>query len=117
MAITKYDALLEAKRDTVLEELRQAESSAAPVALDQSAVGRLSRIDAMQQQAMALNHVQRLRTELRKVDAAIDRLAAGSYGICCRCDEKMTPERLQVDPAAPFCQECIDETSPPRDPA
>lgn len=100
-------AILEARRDAVLSELQQSDATAATVQLDQGAQGRLSRIDALQQQAMAVSHSQRLRTELRKVEAAIDRLEAGSYGICCRCDGEMSPERLRADPAAPFCQECV----------
>lgn len=111
-AINEYADLLETRRDSLQEELRLAESAAAPVTLDQSAVGRFSRMDAMQQQAMAQDHVQRLRTELRKLDAAVDRLDAGTYGICCRCSGKMTAERLRVDPAAPFCQKCVDEAQP-----
>jgi len=81
------------------------------VQLDQSAQGRLSRMDAMQQQAMAASQVQRLSAELRKVEAALDRLAAGTFGTCCRCGETMTPERLEADPAAPFCQDCADGVS------
>lgn len=83
-----------------------AEASASTVQLDQGAQGRLTRMDAMQQQAMAASQVQRLHTELRKVEAALDRLGAGTFGTCCRCGEPMTPERLQADPAAPFCQDC-----------
>lgn len=103
-----FRTLLESRREALLGERSLAESAAATVQLDQGAQGRLSRMDAMQQQAMAASQVQRLRTELRKVEAALDRLAAGTFGTCCRCDEPMTPERLQADPAAPFCQDCAD---------
>lgn len=103
-----YRTLLESRREALLGERRMAESSAATVQLDQSAQGRLSRMDAMQQQAMAASQVQRLRTELRKVEAALDRLAAGTFGTCCRCGEPMTEDRLQADPAAPFCHDCAD---------
>lgn len=111
MDTSAFRTLLDKRRLALLEELQEADSAATPVTLDQSAQGRLTRMDAMQQRAMAANHAQRLRTEMRKVDAALDRVAAGSYGTCCRCGESMTPERLQVDPAAPFCQGCADEIS------
>jgi DnaK suppressor protein len=107
MTPREYKPVLEARRASALAELRQAELSAAPVQLDQASQGRLSRMDAMQQQAMAMSHAQRLRTELRKVEAALDRLEAGTYGICCRCGEAMSPERLEADPAAPFCLQCV----------
>ena len=111
METSAFRALLDSRRIALIEELRQAERSATPVPLDQSAQGRLTRMDAMQQQAMAANHAQRLRIELRKLDAALDRVAAASYGTCCICGEPMTRERLQADPAAPFCHDCADGNS------
>ncbi len=112
METSAYRALLDSRRIALLEELGQAEQSATRVPLDQTAQGRLTRMDAMQQQAMAANHAQRLRLELRKLDAALDRVAAGSYGTCCGCGEPMTRERLLADPAAPFCHDCADGHSP-----
>ncbi len=104
-----FRTLLESRREALLGERRLAESSAATVQLDQGAQGRLSRMDAMQQQAMAASQVRRPRTELRKVEAALDR--PGTFGACCRCDEPMTPERLQADAATPFCQDCAHGAS------
>ncbi len=78
------------------------------VELDQSGIGRVSRMDAMQQQAMTQATLQRLRTRQRKLEAALDRVAAGSYGLCCQCQVAIDPERLQADPAAVFCSECAE---------
>lgn len=91
------------------EELTRTAAAAATVELDQTTQGRLSRMDAMQQQAMAAGLAERLRTEIRKTEAALDRVADGSYGECCRCAAEIPPARLAADPAAPFCADCVKE--------
>ena len=91
-------------------ELRAlAESSSAsrkPVELDQSRVGRLSRMDALQGQAMALELARRREIELARIDAALKRLDAGEYGYCLTCDEEIALKRLELDPATPVCIDC-----------
>lgn len=97
--------LLQAKeRVTNLESTRN--EASAPVILDQSSVGRLSRMDAMQQQAMAQNTRQRALIELKRIDAAIARCNDGSYGMCISCDDEINPKRLELDPAATLCIDC-----------
>lgn len=86
--------------------LPQAQQSAAPVELDQSCVGRVSRIDALQQQALAQGLRERLTIRKRKVEAALARLDSGTYGLCCACHSDLEPELLNADPAVVFCQEC-----------
>jgi DnaK suppressor protein len=100
-------ALLRARIESLREELARTDAAAVPVALDQAAQGRLTRMDAMQQQAMAVGLAGRLRTEIRKTEAAFDRVADGTYGTCCRCGEEIAPERLAADPATPFCADCV----------
>ncbi len=80
--------------------------AAAPVQLDQSSVGRLTRMDAMQQQAMAQSMLARTERRLRMLDAALARISAGAYGLCCECGNEIEPERLAADPAVVFCSEC-----------
>ena len=53
-----------------------------PVALDQQSVGRLSRVDAMQRQAMAFASQARRQHEARMITAALGRIAAGDFGYC-----------------------------------
>lgn len=84
------------------------DGSRAPVALDQQSVGRLSRIDAMQVQAMAHATRQRRVQERQRIEAALERIASGDYGYCVRCGNDIAPERLKADPAAPFCRGCVD---------
>ena len=76
------------------------------VALDQTAVGRLSRMDAMQVQAMQLETERRREVELKRIEAALQRMDAGEYGYCASCGEDILPKRLESDPATPVCVDC-----------
>jgi DnaK suppressor protein len=76
------------------------------VELDQAKVGRLSRMDALQGQAMAKASGQRREIMLRNIDAALKRIDNGDYGICRDCDEAINPKRLEFDPTALRCIEC-----------
>ncbi len=82
------------------------EESAAVVELDQTKVGRLSRMDAIQAQAMAKASGARRAALLRGIDAAFRRIEDGSYGLCCDCDEQIDPRRLEYDPTALRCVDC-----------
>jgi DnaK suppressor protein len=76
---------------------------AAPVELDQTQQGRLSRMDAIQQQAMAAETQRRRQRDVHLLDAALKRLEEGEYGYCVNCGEAIGTERLALDPATPFC--------------
>jgi DnaK suppressor protein len=78
------------------------------VELDQTRVGRLSRMDAIQGQAMALETDRRRALELQRIDSALRRLEAGDYGVCVRCGEEIAAARLAFDPAATICIDCAD---------
>ncbi|MGI9238678.1 MAG: TraR/DksA family transcriptional regulator [Woeseiaceae bacterium] len=87
-----------------------AEGSAAIVELDQSKVGRLSRMDAMQAQAMAQATGQRRDATLRRIAAALKRIADDEYGICLECDEPINKKRLEFDPTVLLCVDCASRT-------
>jgi DnaK suppressor protein len=82
------------------------EAGRAPVELDQTSVGRLSRMDAMQGREMALAAERRRAAELAKIDAALRRLEIGEYGFCVKCGEPIGEKRLALDPAAATCIKC-----------
>jgi DnaK suppressor protein len=83
---------------------------AAVVQLDQSKVGRLSRMDALQAQAMAKASGERRAMQLREIDAALRRIDDGSYGDCERCEEPINPRRLDADPTARLCIDCASRS-------
>jgi len=95
---------------TRLAELRAASGATAedrrPVELDQSSVGRLSRMDAMQVQAMAQAAERRRHDEAERVQAALRRIEEGEFGWCLRCGEEIAPRRLAADPTATLCIAC-----------
>lgn len=80
----------------------------APVTLQQDSVGRLSRMDAMQVQAMALAAQRRRDAERRRIAAALERIEDGEWGWCLSCGEEITAGRLEHDPAATLCLSCAE---------
>ncbi|WP_170458741.1 TraR/DksA family transcriptional regulator [Ruegeria arenilitoris] len=76
------------------------------VELDQQAVGRLSRMDALQNQAMAKAQQTRRDLEARRLRAALDRMAEGEFGYCEDCGDDIPRRRLDLDPAASKCVSC-----------
>ena len=90
-----------------LTELYSAHSSdSAPVTLDQQSVGRLSRMDAIQGQAMATATANRRAVRIEALKAALRRFEIGEYGFCASCDEPIAEGRLRADPTAYFCVAC-----------
>lgn len=77
-----------------------------PVELDQQSVGRLSRMDAMQQQAMASAQDVRRNARIRALDAAIRRLDSDNFGWCDDCGEFIGLKRLDLDPTVMRCRDC-----------
>ncbi|WP_439573067.1 TraR/DksA family transcriptional regulator [Phreatobacter sp.] len=97
---------LEAERQVLEAEVAATAADRAPVELDQQSVGRLSRMDALQVQAMAEATQRRRQVRLQQIGAALDRMAAGDYGFCLDCGEFIGKGRLGVDPAARLCIAC-----------
>ena len=91
-------------------ELRQAQESGEqaeqPVELDQTRVGRLSRMDAMQVQAMSVETGRRRRQKLRQIAAALKRIENDDFGYCQECDEEIAPARLEIEPTVLLCINC-----------
>lgn len=85
------------------------EDAAKTVELDQSAVGRLSRMDAMRAQSMAIETKGRGERQLLRIEGALRRIAAGDYGACFTCGEEINIRRLDVDPSYTQCIKCADK--------
>jgi DnaK suppressor protein len=107
------DALVKEMRRRIAERLAELEQedargqdAQAVVDLDQQAVGRLSRMDALQMQAMAKAQATRRDGEAARLRAALARIAAGDYGFCEDCGEALAAGRLRLDPAARRCVAC-----------
>lgn len=95
-----------ARRAELDEEDRISAEARAPVTLEQDSVGRLSRMDAMQVQAMALAAEQRRKAERARIEAALRRIGEGEWGWCLTCGEQIAEARLEHDPSVAQCVGC-----------
>lgn len=105
--LEELSRILDERRAQVEAELATAAEDAKPVSLD-TPIGRLSRMDAIQQQHMAGARKARLEGELNLIKAAQSRVRSGDYGACARCEEPIGYPRLKVRPEAPLCRACQD---------
>ena len=99
-------AKLEARRAELESSADASAADRAPVELDQTSVGRLSRIDAIQVQAMALAAEERRKAEVARVKAALERIDSEEFGYCDVCGEEIAPARLENNPAVTSCIGC-----------
>ena len=91
------------------QQLRQQlenDDSGKPVVLDQQLLGRVSRIDAIQQQQMAKAHHQQMQAQLARIEKSLLAFSEDEYGYCQSCDETISFLRLKVRPDTPFCVKC-----------
>ena len=98
--------LLTARRAELMREDGINADSRDTVELQQDSVGRLSRMDAMQQQAMAQAAERRRAAESVRVDAALKRLEEGEWGYCLSCGDQIAEKRLAHDPSVSSCIKC-----------
>lgn len=97
---------LEALEAELGDALASSAEAARPVKLDQATVGRVSRIDAIQQQKMLEANRSAQRVRLHQVQAALRRLDDDEYGDCLSCGEAISAARLGARPETPFCVVC-----------
>ncbi|MEN8723874.1 MAG: TraR/DksA C4-type zinc finger protein [Alphaproteobacteria bacterium] len=99
-------ARLLARKAELAASILQSKDARSTVELDQTRNGRLTRMDAMQQQAMEEATARRRIGEQRAIDAALIRLDDGDYGYCSLCGDDIAPARLDHDPAVATCLNC-----------
>lgn len=85
---------------------KAASDNRATVVLDQTSVGRLSRMDAMQQQAMANATSQRRKFEIAQAKSALQRITQDEFGYCCECGDGIAHKRLEYNPSVATCITC-----------
>lgn len=104
--ISRIAANIHARLGEIEAENQLGQGAQAVVELDQQAVGRLSRMDAMQHQAMARAQQARRNTEIMRLNLALTRLKDDEYGYCEDCGDDISAKRLDFDPAATKCITC-----------
>ena len=104
--MNQYKEKLLSLKQSLLEAQETGDQAEQTVELDQSSVGRLSRMDAMQAQAMSIETGRRRRSKLRQIAGALQRIEADEYGYCQECGEDIASARLDFDPTAILCIRC-----------
>ena len=106
--MNRFEQKLVALKQSLLEAQETGDQAEQTVELDQTRVGRLSRMDAMQAQAMSIETGRRRRRKLLQIDAALQRIAEDEYGFCQECGEDIAAARLEVDPTVLLCIACAE---------
>lgn len=96
---------LEKLKKEIKSQIVELKKQAKPVDLNGS-MGRLSRMDALQMQQMAMEQVKRAEQRLYLIEEAIKRLKEGSYGFCLECEEEIEANRLNARPEVSLCLGC-----------
>ncbi|MFN3807490.1 TraR/DksA family transcriptional regulator [Asticcacaulis sp.] len=81
-----------------------------PVELDQTSVGRLSRMDAMQVKAMTLATEARRKVQLVKIETALKYINTEEFGYCVKCGDEISEKRLRLDPTVSCCVPCAGDS-------
>ena len=104
--ISELASLLNQLKQELQQQLQDNRQNSAPVTLDQQSVGRVSRVDAIQQQQMAVANREQAGVILKQINASLDRIDNGEYGYCLECGEPIGFARLQVQAYAANCVDC-----------
>lgn len=99
-----FHRLLLSRREQLRDMNRDVDRN--DVTLDQTRVGRLSRMGAMQDHEMSLDAERRRLAELKRIDLALTKIRDDDYGWCEDCGEDIAAGRLDIDPAALYCVKC-----------
>lgn len=104
-----YKKRLIERQNTIRENRDARKKDTVPVTLDQTRVGRLSRMDAMQQREMSQASARLISLERQRIKSALSRIESGDYGYCILCDEEIGEKRLQFDPSILTCISCAEK--------
>jgi DnaK suppressor protein len=106
--LQRFKSLLLKLKAELLKAGETGQQAEEVVELDQTRVGRLSRVDAMQAQAMSLETGRRRRMHILAINSALARIENGDFGDCYDCGEIINPRRLEADPATRLCISCAE---------
>lgn len=104
--LAELRAVIEDELRSLRRSMKISEETSAPVTLDQTTVGRLSRMDAMQSQAMQQQLHERELGRLGSLESALRRIDEGTFGTCTACASAIPFGRLLVLPEARTCAVC-----------
>ena len=104
-SLESYRKQLQELLDEIEGYLAKTEQSAEAVSPDKS-LGRLSRMEAMQDQQLILEARRRKKMQKVAVLSALQRIEHGQFGTCIFCGKSIDPARLEVAPESSTCVSC-----------
>jgi DnaK suppressor protein len=107
--LSYFKQRLQERYESILAIQKAKKKNTAPVELDQARVGRLSRMDAMQQHAMSQASDRLMDVERQRIITALKRIESEEYGYCILCDEDIAIKRLEFDPSLLTCIRCAEK--------
>lgn len=107
--VTAFAETLKTLQSELQDQSGATEEARKPVELDQQAVGRLSRMDALQEQAMQFETERRRQQTLSRIEAALKRIDEDEFGYCIACGEEIDIRRLENDPTLATCVKCASK--------
>ncbi len=105
--IEELKTVLQERQAGLQHLLEVTREGARPVDLKEP-IGRLTRMDAIQQQKMTAANRRSSEIRLQQVNMALNAVERGDYGLCRKCDEPIGHRRLRARPEAPYCLDCQD---------
>lgn len=102
----RFDPIIRAQLTELMAVSALSKSDRATVELDQQSVGRVSRIDSLQVQAMAQAAEARRLARIRQLQFTLQRLHDEEFGYCIECGEFIGLARLDIDPPTLRCIGC-----------
>ena len=106
--VEELKSALVALTEKLEDLLTSTRESMRPVDLDEP-IGRLTRMDAMQQQKMSGAQRHRFDLRLRQARQSLGLMERDEYGLCRRCEDPIGYPRLSARPESPYCLDCQDE--------
>jgi RNA polymerase-binding transcription factor DksA len=105
--IAKFRVVLESRRDELVERLREIDD-----ALEGTQTKDWEELATEREGDEVLEGMGTSgKAEIAKIQAALQRMEEGEFGICVSCGEEISQERLDVVPYTPFCRTCADKRS------
>lgn len=101
---------IEARIAELEASMESTKGDRAAISPDKS-IGRLSRLDSMQMQQMAVGMNSRMREEVKQLKEALQRIERGRYGTCDLCRKDIPMERLEFQLDATICVDCFRRAS------
>lgn len=96
---------LRARRAELMGEIAERDDEIAVVEMDDEEDKNTERLEDEVRTSLSEGD----QTEVARIDAALQRIAEGTYGICAECEEKISPARLEAQPDAVLCIDCASK--------